>query len=159
MKYLIGLWLLLLVTCSFTVTGQDKAMTFEQAEKLGIPFQRLDSIYKSAIHSELELAVFKTPEEQKNLMVAYRKFMQELGTFLKVHSFSWEKETRCFNRIYFSSEGKVDYFLYNFPSGQLTAEKEKEFKRLLNLFVQQHRFTLSADEGFAQCSPIKYSDK
>ncbi|MEJ8801560.1 hypothetical protein [Pontibacter sp. H249] len=159
MKNLMILWLTLVVTCAFTATGQDRAMTFEQAEKLGIPFQRLDSLYKSAVHSELELAVFKTPEEQESLIIAYRRFMRELGTFLKNHSFNWEKETMCFNRIYFSSEGEVDYFLYNFPPGQLAEGKEKEFKRLLNLFVQQNRFTLSADEGFAQCSPIKYSDK
>ena len=40
----------------------------------------------------------------------------------------------------------------------MTLEKEKEFEQLLNLFAQEYTFSLKANENFAQCSPIKYTD-
>ncbi|HYK77737.1 MAG TPA: hypothetical protein VEV16_12235, partial [Daejeonella sp.] len=115
-------------------------------------------LYKSAVHSNAELAVFKSPEEQAELQKAYITLIKDLATFLKSKDFKWEKPTRCFNRIYFNPIGKIDYFLYNFPKDQIAPEKEKEFDRLLNLFVKDYKFSLKANENFAQCSPIKYTD-
>jgi hypothetical protein len=111
---------------------------------------------KALVHANTNLAVFKTPQEQQSLQKAYIQFMQGLGTYLKAHNFKWDKQVRCFNRIYFTKNGKVDYFLYNFKPGDITAEKEKEFARLLDGFIQDHQFALTANEPFAQCSPIKY---
>lgn len=42
-----------------------------------------------------------------------------LNAFLSENNFEWEKPTRCFNRIYFSSDGTIDYFLYNFTGGDI----------------------------------------
>lgn len=152
------LFLMFILSAAFHSSGQNKAMTFKEAEKQGISFQHLDSIYKSAVHSDVKLAVFKTAEDQANLHKAYVEFLKNLGSFLKSHQFKWEKQTRCYNRIYFNSTGTVDYFFYNFSREQISAEKEEEFGRLLKLFVEDYRFTLAANENFAQCSPVKYSD-
>jgi hypothetical protein len=138
--------------------GQSKAMTFQEAEKQGIPFQHLDSLYKSAVHDNTALAVFKSSEEQAQVMQAYTKLLQDLGSFLKAHHFGWEQQTRGFNRIYFSPDGRIDYFLYHFPPDQLKPDKATEFARLLNLFIQDYKFNVQAKERFAQCSPVKYTD-
>jgi hypothetical protein len=151
--------LLTFVIVTFQSLGQSKSMSFQNAEKQGISFEHLDSLYKSAVHSDIKLAVFKTAEEQANLQKAYVGFLQRLGSFLKSHQFKWEKQTRCYNRIYFNSTGTVDYFFYNFGREQISAEKEEEFGRLLNIFVKDHKFSLTASENFAQCSPVKYSDQ
>lgn len=148
----------LLITAAFHSFGQSKAMAFQDAEKQGILLKTLDSLYKNAVHSDGKLAVFKTAEEQANLRKAYVGFLLNLASFLKTHKFKWEKQTRCYNRIYFNATGTVDYFLYNFSREQISAEKEVEFGRLLNLFVKDYKFPLTANEGFAQCSPVKYSD-
>jgi len=136
----------------------QKVMTFQDAEKQGKSYQHLDRLYKSAVSSDAKLAVFKTKEQQERLQKAYVLFIQDLAGYLKQHNFKWNKQVKCFNRIYFDKHGRVDYFLYNFPKDELPAEKEKEFVRLLSLFVKDHRFTLTAKEGFAQCSPVKYAD-
>jgi Predicted Zn-dependent protease (DUF2268) len=136
----------------------QKAMTFQEAEKQGKSYPYLDSLYKSAVHSDTSQAVFKTPEEQQILQKAYGDFLKALGTFLKTNNFKWEKLTKCFNRIYINSDGTVDYFLYKFSKDQITEEKEHEFERLLNIFLKDHKFPASAKEKFAQCSPVKYSD-
>ena len=66
--------------------------------------------------------------------------LQDLGVFLKSNNFTWEKLTRCFNRIYFSPDGAIDYFLFDFPPGQIEPEKEKEFEHLLNVFIKTTNF-------------------
>lgn len=140
------------------VFGQSKIMTIPEAIKEGTSIQYLDSLYKSAVHSNNDLAVFKTPEEQQKLQKAYISFFQNFGEFLKKNNFIWDKTTRCFNRIYMNSDGTVDYFLFNFQKDQLTATKEKEFTRLLSLFTKENKFPISANEKFAQCSPIVYGN-
>jgi hypothetical protein len=145
------------MTFVFSSYGQ-KAMTFKEAELRGKSFQHLDSLYKSAVHSNTDLAVFKSSEEQAELQKSYITLIKDLATFLKSKDFKWEKPTRCFNRIYFNPAGKIDYFLYNFSKDQIAPEKEKEFERLLNLFAKDYKFSLKANENFAQCSPIKYTD-
>jgi hypothetical protein len=92
------------------VFGQHQGLTFQDAEKQGISIKHLDGIYKSAVHSDTSLAVFKTETEQEALQQGYVKLLQDLGKFLSDNNFKWEKPTRCFNRIYFSAEGTIDYF-------------------------------------------------
>ncbi|WP_299702341.1 hypothetical protein [uncultured Pontibacter sp.] len=153
------LLLLAFLTCAaVTSIGQGRALTFQEAENQGVPFQHLDSLYKSAVHTDEHLAVFKTTEEQKSLQVAYAKLLQDLGNFLRENGFKWEKQIRGANRIYFRPDGSIDYFLFHFPEGQLAPDKEKKFNRLLSLFIQDYKFELTAGEKFAQCSAVKYSD-
>lgn len=130
-------------------------MTFKGAE---LRAKHLDNSYKSAVHSNPDSAVFKSPEEQTELQKSYVRLIRDLSSFLKSNNFKWEKPTKCFNRIYFNATGKIDYFLYDFPKDQIAPEKEKEFGRLLNLFAEEYKFPLKANENFAQCSPIKYTD-
>ncbi|AKD01878.1 hypothetical protein POKO110462_15705 [Pontibacter korlensis] len=148
---------LLYFTCSSS--AQKIAMSFEEAANQGVPFEHLDSLYKSAVHSDKDLAVFKSPDEQAKLRRAYAQMLHDLGIFLKENNFHWETQVRSFNRIYFNADGAVDYFLYNFAPEQISTEKEREFKQLLHLFVQHYSFPLKAGEKFAQCSPVKYLDR
>ena len=138
--------------------AQNKALTFKQAELEGKSYIHLDSLYKSAIHSNEELAVFKSQKEQLEVQKAYQSLIFDLSKFLSESNFRWGKTTKCFNRIYFNKKGKIDYFLYSFPEGEITNEKEREFSRLLNIFVKKKKIQLNAKEKFAQCSPIKYND-
>ncbi len=151
----------LLITCLQSLS-QHIGLTFQDAEKQGISIQQLDSLYASAVHTDTSLAVFKTDKEQESLQQAYVKLLQDFNQFLFENNFKWEKPTRCFNRIYFSSNGTIDYFLFNFIGN--TEEKppenvEKEFQRLLNLFIEEYKFSLSAKNKFAQCSPITFIPK
>ena len=151
----------LLTTCLQTF-GQHLGLTFHNAEKQGISIKHLDSLYKSAVHADTSLAVFKTEKEQDALQQAYVKLLQDFGKFLSENNFTWEKPTRCFNRIYFNSDGTIDYFLFNFLGK--TEDKpaeivEKEFQRLLNVFISDYKFSLTAKIKFAQCSPTTYLTK
>ncbi|MFN3757527.1 MAG: hypothetical protein ACK4RM_11280, partial [Flavobacterium sp.] len=80
--------------------GQQRGLTFQNAEKQGISIKHLDSVYISAVHTDTSLAVFKTETEQEAMQQAYIKLLQDFGKFLLENNFKWEKPTRCFNRIY-----------------------------------------------------------
>lgn len=142
--------------------GQRAGMTFQAAEERGIRIGYLDSIYKSAVHADASLAVFKTVSEQEAMGQAYVGLVKDFGKFLKENNFKWDQPIGCFNRIYFNSDGTIDYFLYKFISNkseqgnQLSQEKEREFNRLLNLFIKDHRIGMTANTKFAQCSPVTY---
>ena len=140
----------------FTCISQNNAMTFKQAEKNGIRISKLDSIYQSGLHSDSTKAVFWGKQDE--FINAYQKTLQELGKYLKTNKFSWDKQTKCFNRIYFNKSGQIDYFLYNFGENDITLEKEKQFDALLNQFIKKYKFPMTAETGFAQCSPVKYND-
>ncbi|NLA24739.1 MAG: hypothetical protein GX879_07210, partial [Bacteroidales bacterium] len=117
-------------------------------------------IYTSAVSSDTSLAVFKTEKEQEAFKQAYIQLLQDFGNFLSQNNFKWEKPTRCFNRIYFNSDGTIDYFLFNFlgkAEDKPTKNVEKEFQRLLNVFISDYKFPLTAKTKFVQCGPATYS--
>ena len=67
--------------------------------------------------------------------------------------------TRCFQRIYFSPNGSIDYYLFNFlgkGSDELSQSKQKEFERLLSIFIKKYKFPLTAKVKFAQCSSATF---
>ncbi|HLG04379.1 MAG TPA: hypothetical protein VI731_12345 [Bacteroidia bacterium] len=161
MKKLILLPALLLIA-HLQLSGQHLGLTFQDAKKQGIRITLLDSVYKSAVHADTSQAIFKTESEQKELEEAYVKLLQDFGKFLTANNFTWDKPTRCFNRIYFNANGTIDYFLFNFlgkAEDKPAPEKEQEFARLLNIFIQDYKFPLTAPTKFAQCSPVTYMPK
>lgn len=151
--------LLVIITFSSPIFGQKKALTFSEAKLQGISIEYLDSIYKSAVHADTTKAVFKTEKEQDALQQAYIKLLQDFGNFLSKNNFKWEKPTKCYNRIYFNSDGSIDYFIFNFLGKTEVKPAESvqiEFQRLLTIFIQEYRFSLTSKTKFAQCSPTTY---
>lgn len=133
----------------------QKAMTFDEALSRGLDFGELDKSYRNAVNSDPALAVFG--EDQDAFMIAYQNFLQELGSFLKSNGFEWSKNTRSFNRIYFTPDGTIDYFLFNFRRGEISEDEEQEFKKLTEEFVADYTFGLTASSKFSQCSPVVYT--
>lgn len=142
--------------------SQSKVFSVEEAQKIGINIEKLDLEYKSAVHIDSTKAVFRTEAQQQKLQESYIKLLQDFGSFLNKNNFKWESKTKCFQRIYFAPNGKIDYFIYNFklknvlPENLISEEKQKEFEHLLKLFVKDYTFFTSANEKFAQCSPTSY---
>ena len=149
--------ILFLLPISFITHSQSFSGRFQKAIDNGISIKKLDSIYSSALHSDSSKAVFKGRE--KEFYNGYVSMLQALGVFLKKNDFSWGKTTRCFNRIYISSEGTINYFLFNFYPNQIESTKEQQFEKLVSEFIKTYQFPMKANTNFAQCSPVIYSDK
>jgi hypothetical protein len=143
----------------------QKVMQFSQLKTEGIRQTWLDSTYTSAVHSDTALAVFKTEKAQEEFIGAYNIFIQNLGKFLAENGFVFKQEQRCFNRVYFAADGTVEYFAYSFsnkniePQNQLTPQQISEFERLLKLYLQTAKLSVTASVSFAQCSPVVYGKK
>lgn len=135
--------------------GQRLALSFEGADTVGISIDHLDSVYQSAVNIDTSLAVFKTEQEQDSLATQFTQLLNDLGAFLYKNKFYCSDTVRCFNRIYFSPDGTIDYFLFSFldkaKRKKPTPEKEEHFKALLNLFIQDYHITLKAKTRFVQC--------
>ena len=77
---------ILLFACLQTF-GQHVGFSFQNAKKQGIDIKQLDSIYKSAVHTDTSLAVFKTDKEQEAMYNAYVKLLQDFSNFLTENNF------------------------------------------------------------------------
>ena len=147
-----------------TITNAQKiALTVNEAKEKGI-MDILEKDYTSAIHVDSTKAVFKTEAEQDKMAEVYQQLIQDFGKFLSEKQFVWKNVTKSFNRIYFNTDGSVDYFVYSFRfwddnSVKLTDEEQAMFKKLLNEFIQDYKIPMSADKKFAQCSPVTYMPK
>ncbi len=143
----------------FALSGfSQTATTFQKAIDSGISIKALDSLYKPALSQGPDSlqAVFRV--KSKEFYASYVGLLKDLSKHLKDNGFSWTKQTRCFNRIYFNENGAIDYFLFNFKPGELEAAKAEQFEALLNKFIKTYKFSLPSSSKFAQCSPVTYSD-
>ncbi|MBI1183761.1 hypothetical protein GC194_05795 [bacterium] len=158
-------YLTLLVLIGFgalSAAAQPKAYTFKKATEMGIGMSLLDLEYPSALNQDTTKAVFKSEEQQKAFVEAYRTMLFDLGKFLSEHGFDWERKTRCFNKIYFNSGGGIDYFLYNFlgsESEKPSEVKQARFNELLQEFVKDYKIKIQAEDKFSQCGPVSYMPK
>jgi hypothetical protein len=151
---------ILIYGVSFNTFSQHLGLTFDEAKEQGIVIAELDSTYQSASHSDTSLAVFKTEEEREAWSNEYINFLKSFGKFLSENDFLWDNPTRCFNRIYFNSDGAIDYFLFRFiEENSISEEREKEFHRLLNLFIQDYKLSITASVKYVQCGPVTYRPK
>ncbi|MBA9078838.1 MULTISPECIES: hypothetical protein [Rufibacter] len=148
---------LLLMGLLQVAKAQKVVSSFQQAEGTAHSMQKLDARYKSAVHADSSLAVFRG-NDQARLVQAYQQLLQELGRHLAQNNFTWGKPTRCFNRFYFSPDGSVDYYLFHLNPQEVDAQKQAEFQRLMHQFIQTHRLSVQAPVRFSQCSPVVYQD-
>jgi hypothetical protein len=146
------LFLNLLIICTLSARAQMGA-SFDEAKASGVRISLLDSTYKSAVHVNERLSAF--PGKGDKVAASYNQMIQDLGAYLDKHNFKWGQTVHCFNRIYFNKDGSIDYFLYSLKD-KVGAEKEAEFKRLLNEFIRQYKFPMHGKVKFAQCSPVTY---
>jgi len=126
-------------------------MPVEEAKQNGLLI-KVEKEYKEALGDN---GIFKTEADQQKHIETYYNFLKSFGEYLFKNNFKWEEVTKGWNRIYMNPDGTIDFFLYSFKN--LPAEKEEEFRRLLYEYVKDHKFGNSAQEKFAQCSPVTYS--
>jgi len=139
-----------------------KGLTIQEAEKMGIFFDSLNVVYKSAVSVDTSNAVFKTEPDIEKAHIAYQNLLEEFSKFLTKKNFKWPFATSCFQKIYFSEDGKIDYFLFNFlgePPYKVTADQEMKFKSLLNIFIKVYKYPITANMKYSQCGTVVYGLK
>jgi hypothetical protein len=133
------------------LSAQPRAWSFEG---YGPGRIQLEGLYAAAIGGDG--AVFADGEE--DFIAAWQGFLQAIGQHLKDGGFVWGRPARCFLRVYFDACGMVDRLLYAFPEDAVTKEQAARFHALLNGFLAENAFPLSAMEPFRQCGPALFTD-
>lgn len=143
---------------AFQVSAQTKIMHFGDPEDAGITVKQLDAQFKSAIHSDTTLAVFKSKDDQSRLISSYRDFLKAMGMYLRKSAFEWEEPLRLFNRFYFNPQGEVAYYVYNFqgPSARIAEKDRDKFEEVISAFFKTHTLGIKASRPYAQCSPVTF---
>ena len=145
---------LLLALLFTSLCNAQTAIAFTDVEKLGTTVKQLDETYKAALGQN---GVFTTDADQQKLTTAYTDYLSAFSEFLSKNNFKWEAiNNLCFNRIYMAPDGKIDYYLYQFKT-PITPEMEKEFSRLLNIYIKENKFGITASVKFSQCSPVMFT--
>ena len=154
MNKLILFLLLSLFVCPFY--GQT-ALSFDEAEKQGIRTKSLDSIYSDAMGNERGTPVFEDSDEVSK---AWYQLIQDISSFLLKREEMRQVNIKIFQRVYFNKDGKVDYYLYKITNlEELTNEQVQQIADLLNEFVKDYQFSLSADKDFVQCGRADFRFK
>lgn len=150
--------LILSFSSSQLIFAQKLATTFHDATtNKGIVFEKLDSLYPSALHDDPAIAAAFRGRENE-FIEAYQSLLSDLAKYLNQNQFFWDEPTRSFQRIYFNPDGEIDYYFFNFKPGTLNKEKEELFEKLVSEFIRTYHFPLHAASNFAQCSPVVYKN-
>lgn len=140
------------------LASAQTCITFQQAEKNGKGQAQLDSLYLPAFHADSTKAVFPG-KRQDEFSKAWTAYFSGLMKYLAKNDFTWEKETNCFQKIYFSPSGKVEYWLYNFQKKDNVPEAtQQQFEALLLEYSKKHRIRIKADVPFTQCATVVFYD-
>lgn len=146
------LFFTILFSLTVAYANAQQGITLIDAKTEGIGSNELDKVYASA-SSTLETTLTGEKKDEV-LFAAWQKLLKDLGAFLKKNDFQWKEDARCMNKVYFTPEGKITYFLYDVPS--LDEKEQAEFKRLLNIFIKDYTFGYTAKKQFTQCGPTKF---
>lgn len=149
--------LVFLLLFPFLISAQT-CITFQQADKNGKGQVQLDSVYLPAFHADSTKAVFPG-KRQDEFSEAWTAYFSGLMKYLAKNDFTWGKETNCFQKIYFSPSGKVEYWLYNFQKKDNIPEAtQQRFEALLLEYSKKHRIHIKADVPFTQCATVVFYD-
>jgi hypothetical protein len=88
---------------------QKKGMTFAEPAKNGNTLPHLDSIYLSGVHVDTTKATFSRVLYD-SVHHEYISLLKNLGKYLSEIGFKWGNKTQCFNKIYFTGSGEIDFF-------------------------------------------------
>jgi len=153
--------LLLLIS---KVNGQHIASTFHDIKKQGVDFECLDSIYNGLIFLDSTGHTFPRDTSEFLKYNAYKIMLQDIADYLVSNKFEWDHPIKIINKIYYSHDGTIDYFLYRFNNStdstkEFSIDKQIEFNRLLTLFIQTYKFPIKSEAKFSQCGTTTYMPK
>lgn len=76
-----------------------KGLTIQEAEKMGIFFDSLNVVYKSAVSVDTSNAVFKTEPDIEKAHIAYQNLLEEFSKFLTKKTLNGPLQRHAFKRF------------------------------------------------------------
>lgn len=155
MKKLFIIHVFCLLSSSF-IFGQT-CITFQEMEEHGLSINKLDSLYQNAIHADTVQGPFTG--RQQNFAAAWLQFYEGLFKHFTDNGLEWGEPTFCFNKIYFTKTGQIDYWFYNFgKTDNIPIDKQKAYLALITEYSKTHNIEITAQTPFSQCASVTLTD-
>jgi hypothetical protein len=132
-------------------------LTFEEVDSAGISFTEFDSLYVKAFVMDTTVqSAFKGRE--KDFLSEYYSLTQEFTTFLNQNEFYWNNTTKTFSKMYFSKDGKMEYWFLKIKDPEMSEERTKQLKNLAVQFMKKRHIQLPTSQSFQQCGSVTFRD-
>ena len=114
----------------------------------------LDSIYPNLLDPKNI-----TDSEKEVVFNSWISFHDKLSDFIKEENFEWEvddSKVKVYQKIYFTQNGEIEYYLYNIRSEIVSKEKKEEFGNLIKKFSPNVKLDMVRKGKYAQCGTNVY---
>lgn len=158
MRIFINSLLIILLGASFsgTLQAQHLALPMSQLSEHGTNIELLDSLYKNVLDPDPGQTLFGG--KGAAYYDAHVKLFSDLGAYLKKNNFSWGQPVRTMTRIYYKKDGSIDYFIYDLSRSGLSDQKQADFSKLINSFLETYSTGIIAGKNFYHRSPYTFKD-
>ena len=152
-KFIFVLFLLMACLPSFS----QRVMTFQEMEKNGLKMDSLQRIYPNATRSDTFVGVFPAGKKGDQFNAAWLDYYTDLMNYFSENGLIWEKPTYCFNKIFFDSKGRVEYWFFNFSKADNIPDSiQQKYSDGLKKFSKKHKIRIKADSKFTQCASVTF---
>ena len=138
---------------------KEKKQVFGIHDK--IKFEEFKKLNLDDSHVNLLNPKFSTKQEYTTIINSWRAFHQKVNTILSDNNFTWEipdSTITVFNKIYFSKNGDVNYFLVNIINEKVTDSTKNIYIKLLENNLDKLNIDVVRENQFAQCGKVKYKN-
>jgi len=152
------LYLVSFLLTATTLLGQSKTYSVEELSWHGLTLDHLDSIYYNGIPgSDPRYQVFNQNYYENVVAKARIDFLQKIADYFKKNNLKWGTPATCWTRMYFNTNGTIEYFVYHFI-GKVDYKKEDDFKRLLDSFLKVNKVSVISSQRFSLCGSVTWTD-
>jgi len=133
-------------------------MTFQDMGKNGLYLEQLDTLYPNATGTGKTDGVFSGRKE-KSFTKAWGAFYTDLMQYFADNGFVWKQPTSCFNKIYFSADGSIAYWFFNFSAkDSIPDHVQAKYLELITQYSKNHRIKIKGKSNFSQCASVTFYD-
>lgn len=147
-----------LVMC---VSCKDKHKTMVVNSQNELEYSKIKKLELDKHYRNLLIPQNSTKEEYAEVAKTWRDFHRQIGKIVKENNFSWnvkDSSISVFNRIYFTKNGEVDYYMFKVLNKNVSEEKKAAYEKLLAKHISKVKIDLKRENQYAQCGKVRYQN-
>lgn len=148
------LFLSIVLCLGLTRVDAQVVMTFETADGAGLRVSQLERTYSVELGEDETLYVPEMDGRQEMEMFVALRY--QLADSLKAWGFRWERTTSVKNRVFFNTEGRLDYFFYSTAPHFTSPMDCTRFEDMLVRFFRTYQLPQSPSTLIVRCAPITF---
>ncbi len=143
-----------LISVIFTLSlfSQKLVIDLSHYDAAKIHISDLDKLYPQASEVNPGHSMYETNNDSI-FYYAWVDFLHDINQYLCDHQFSIKGQIQVYCRVYFASDGTIDYFNYNTVS-TIPASLQKQFHKIMEQFIKTGKIKATAASKFVQCGSV-----